>query len=253
VISTTVITYNRLEYTKKTIQSYLENTSVPHELIVVDNASEDGTQKYLKHLKKKDKAHKIILNKKNRFPGYATNQGWDAASPKTKFLHRSDNDLLYKPGWDKEAIQVFKDFPKAGQVGLINELYQLPPSQHDEYLKKKITKGKSTVLPPLSHLGNVGGPCLVPYKIFKKGVRWSDDQWRTGINEDYKFSKAMKDAGYEVYELVSKKVTHFGHGDIQKYYNYYFWTYWKRNALQWFSERLKLEQAGKIKNGQTID
>jgi len=46
-IGTSIVTFNRLPYTKQTIESYLKNTVIPHELIVVDNASEDGTQKYL--------------------------------------------------------------------------------------------------------------------------------------------------------------------------------------------------------------
>ncbi len=250
MISTTLICYNRLEYTRLTIESYLATISVPHELIVVDNASTDGTQKYLQKLVQQNKIHRLILNSKNMFPGHATNQGWDAS--KGEYLHRSDNDLLYKKGWDKEAMQAFKDFPKMGQLGLLNELYQIPPSQYEEHTKL-VKKGKTTLMYAPNPFKTIGGPCIVPREIFKK-VRWKDDdKWVGSNNEDHYFSMAIKELDYEMYELYSEKVIHLGYGDIKKYFDYYFETHGRRNAFNWFAYRLKLQRDGKIKNGKTTD
>ncbi len=45
-ISIIIITYNRLEELKETIQTIREEESEYHELVIVDNCSEDGTKEY---------------------------------------------------------------------------------------------------------------------------------------------------------------------------------------------------------------
>ncbi len=55
-IVTVVVTYNRLEWLKKNINALLSQTRHPDEIIVVDNASTDGTHEFLSnfpHLKSK--------------------------------------------------------------------------------------------------------------------------------------------------------------------------------------------------------
>jgi glycosyltransferase involved in cell wall biosynthesis len=252
MISTTLITFNRIEYTKKTITSYLKNTTVSHELIVVDNASTDGTQKYLKELLSQGKIQLLIINPTNLFPGQATNQGFSSASKKAEFLHRSDNDLIYKVGWDKEVIQAFNDVPKMGQLGLINELYQVPIKDKPPYEKSVIRIGKSVLLPPVNLLKTLGGPCVIRREIFDKGILYEKIAWKGPINEDSRYCKAVKSAGYEVYSLYHEKVLHLGYGDINKYFNYYFEVYNRREQLDWFSYRLFMEKNGRIKNGKTL-
>lgn len=255
IISTTLITFYRLDYTRRTIESYLNNTSVPYELIVVDNGSTDGTVKYLEELGKAKRIKAVIANSINKFPGFATNQGWSHSNPKAQYLHRSDNDLEYKKGWDKEVIQAFKDFPEMGQLGLINELYQLLPKDHATHLKRAIREGKSEVMPSPNSFGNVGGPCVIRADIFRKqNIRWNEDPWtRTGkLNEDYMYSTMIKNSGWKVYELLSDKVTHTGFGDTKKYYTYYFKTYRDRNLDDWFKYRLEMEKVGRIKKGKVI-
>lgn len=43
-----IVTYNRLDKLKKTLEAYDNQTMYPYELIVVDNFSTDGTKEYLK-------------------------------------------------------------------------------------------------------------------------------------------------------------------------------------------------------------
>ena len=55
-IAAVTITYNRLELTKKTVESFYDKTEVDYHLFI-DNGSTDGTQEYLS-----DKNH-IFLDK----------------------------------------------------------------------------------------------------------------------------------------------------------------------------------------------
>jgi 2-polyprenyl-3-methyl-5-hydroxy-6-metoxy-1,4-benzoquinol methylase len=73
--SIVIVTYNQLDYTHLCLDSLRLRTDEPYELIVVDNASTDGTVEYLRALPDV----RLILNPTNRgFPA-AVNQGIAAA------------------------------------------------------------------------------------------------------------------------------------------------------------------------------
>lgn len=69
--SIVILTHNQLEYTKLCLASIRSRTDEPYEIIVVDNASTDGTAEYLNEMD----GVRLIANAENRgFPG-AVNQG----------------------------------------------------------------------------------------------------------------------------------------------------------------------------------
>ena len=64
------VTFNRLEKLKKTLEAYSNSISKPDTLIVVDNASNDGTYLFLQEWKSKEEAfEKIVINLKENTGG----------------------------------------------------------------------------------------------------------------------------------------------------------------------------------------
>ena len=72
-ISTVVVSYKRPELLHDTLESYVNTVSVPYELVVVDNGSCPEAIEIANHF-----ADEVIELGENRFPGYATNVGWDS-------------------------------------------------------------------------------------------------------------------------------------------------------------------------------
>jgi GT2 family glycosyltransferase len=64
-VTIATITFNRLEHTKRLIESLLRHTHLPFELLVLDNASEDGTQAWLRDQSVRLPNLRIIENSKN--------------------------------------------------------------------------------------------------------------------------------------------------------------------------------------------
>ena len=60
LMSIVILNWNRLHYTKQTLECIIEKTTVPHELIFVDNGSVDGTREYLKDMENKTNAENFI-------------------------------------------------------------------------------------------------------------------------------------------------------------------------------------------------
>ena len=69
-IGVVIVTYNRLSKLKKTLECYLNQTKLPEYIIVVNNASKDGTKEYLEEWKKESSIiKKYVINVKENTGG----------------------------------------------------------------------------------------------------------------------------------------------------------------------------------------
>jgi glycosyltransferase involved in cell wall biosynthesis len=171
IIHTVFVTYNRLHLTRQAVESFLDTVSVPYSYIVVDNASEDGTQDWLAEQK-----HPALLLARNFYPGYATNRGWEAEHPKNAtHLHRADNDFAFLPGWCEHVEARFAEHRAVGQVGL------------------------RTAEQEAFAMFNVGGNNIIRRELWDQGLRYDERPWseyEPGFSEDSYFTPAVKALGY---------------------------------------------------------
>lgn len=103
-------TEERSEIFKKSLNSLIENTKYPHELIVVDNG---GSFEDTEHLLKMTHAGEItvhIRNSSNMSFGYARNQGLQMAQG--DYICIADNDIEYREGWLTKCIEALEMHPE---------------------------------------------------------------------------------------------------------------------------------------------
>lgn len=197
-----VITYNRLEYTKRTLKYLKDTLAVPAYILVVDNNSSDGTKTYLKQQVKGYFIDDIILNPDNYYPGKATNIGWYEGLkkyPEATHLMRLDNDMHLEQGWDILAEEYFNKIPELGQLGLDNDALNHPKA----ILREMEINGMSINPWP----GCVGGPNIIRRSIWDLGARYPELMWNDGrqspLQEDSQFSKIIKNMGYLVGHMTA--------------------------------------------------
>jgi len=120
-------TWNQLETTKECIGSLIASASMPLQLIVVDNASTDGTQEYLSSIKERENcAITLILNSENKGFVRGINQGLGIS--KAPYVCFANNDLIFTKGWIDEIILLFKNNSKIGVLNPnSNNLGVMPP------------------------------------------------------------------------------------------------------------------------------
>lgn len=193
-----LITYNRLDYTKRTLESFLDTVSVPYFLVVADNGSTDGTIEWLQSQHNKGNINHLILNEENLYPGEATNQAWDAGLfyyPEATHLMRLDNDMEFERGWCIRAQAYFDAFPKLWQLGLDWG----PPSGRQGVNDKYIKHSDGMKLD--SWPGNVGGTNIIKRIVFDSGIRYDSTPWHNdGVptpQEDCLLSIDIREAGYD--------------------------------------------------------
>lgn len=114
-IALIVPTYNRVEYTKRTLSRLLEDHTEEFDLYLWDNCSEDETPEYLSGLKD-PRIVEVVISKENVGQTGAMNYAWSKS--KAELVGKVDNDCLVTPGWTRTFAQAHKDVPQLGAIGL---------------------------------------------------------------------------------------------------------------------------------------
>jgi GT2 family glycosyltransferase len=108
------ITYNRLEYTRKSLASVLADPTEDFSLTIWDNASTDGTAEFLRDSVRDPRIIRLELSKRNVGQINAVNEIWSSSD--AELLGKLDNDCLLTPGWTHVLAKAHRDIPKLGIV-----------------------------------------------------------------------------------------------------------------------------------------
>lgn len=116
--SIVVLTYNNLEDTRICLESIFSKTESPeYEVIVVDNASTDGTREYLVQLASARENLRVQLNEHNE--GFARGNNIGAALAQGEYLVFLNNDTAVTKGWLTGLIRHLAD-QEIGMVGPVS-------------------------------------------------------------------------------------------------------------------------------------
>ena len=120
-VSFVVVSYNRREYVRSLLESVYKGDLVPHEIIVVDNASQDGT---VQMLARDFPTVRVIANRENYMGSHAVNQGIAAATGDFVYATADDNVV------DAQCLTALRDvmasLPDAGLVAPVMYFYDAP-------------------------------------------------------------------------------------------------------------------------------
>jgi GT2 family glycosyltransferase len=108
--------HNGLEFTRvalRTLQQTVELT--PHEVILINDASTDGTAEFLNELPPPCR----VIHQAQR-GGYAAGMNRGVALARGEILCLLNNDLVFTEGWLPPMLRAFDKFPDAGVVGNVH-------------------------------------------------------------------------------------------------------------------------------------
>ena len=203
--------FNGKKYTQKCLESVFA-TSYKHEfeVIVVDNASIDGSKTYLDGLKYKVM---VIRNEENLGFAKACNQG--AAAAKGEYLLFLNNDTIVTPGW-LDALAEELDADRS--VGIVGPklLYPDGTVQHagvvfDEkkwphHIYKK-ESGSAPYVNKKRHFQCITGACLMIRTKLFKAVRGFDEAYTNGL-EDLDLCLRVRESSFGVLYCPESVVYH---------------------------------------------
>lgn len=112
-LSIIIVSYNVRQYLLDCIASVLETCrDIDHEIIVVDNASSDGSAEAVKE---KYPGVKLIVNHENAGFAKANNQGYEISTG--DYILLLNPDTVIKPGAINEVLEFMRATPGAGLAG----------------------------------------------------------------------------------------------------------------------------------------
>ncbi len=206
--------YNNLEYTKQCITSLEASTDLKYEVVIVNNASTDGTGDYLQTLAANSTKYVIINNKENvGFPG-AVNQGLKASSG--DYLVVANNDLLFTKHWLARLLELLRSNPQYGisapmsnfvsgvqldkeaKYTTVEEMYSYAESQ------KQKEAGNFFVFPRVAFL------CVLFKRELLTTVGGLDERFAPGNFEDDDYCLRAQMAGYTTVVAKDVFIHHYG-------------------------------------------
>lgn len=211
-VSVIIINYNTKQMTSECIDSVIEKTNgIKYEIILVDNASTDGSKEFFEH----DKRVKYIYSTENKGFGAGNNLGVKHAMGKYIFLLNSDTLLK------NNAIKMLFDFSESQSSPCVCGAWLVdrknnPNCSHVSFPREKYTQFFLSIFAkkkdlPVDTLQNVdvvcGADMFLSKSIFNEENGFDEFFFLNGeeVELQYRFMKK----GYERFLVPGPKIIHF--------------------------------------------
>lgn len=210
-----ILCYNSLEETTRPcLESVIKNTPAgKYELIIVDNASSDGTPQYLKEFARLHPNVQIQLNDINK--GYAGGNNDGIVLANGEYIILLNNDTLVPTGWLDKLLFLFQNHPKIGLIGPVTnsagneqriELDRLNEKNYEvisgEYIKRQAGVWFETE--------KLGFFCVAIRRSVVEKIGQLDEKFGIGMFEDDDFCIRAKKAGFALAVVEDCFVFHKG-------------------------------------------
>jgi GT2 family glycosyltransferase len=211
-VSIVIPVYGKLDLTRQCLDAIDATCAgVPHEVIVVDNASPDGTADFLRAAEAEGRL-RAILNEENLGFGKACNAG--AAIARGDHVLLLNNDTIPHPGW-LEALLAGLDDPTVGLVGA-RLLYadgtiqhagvNFTPSLMTQHVHRGVAADDPAVLEARDYPA-VTGACMLLSKRLWDDIGGLDEGYRHYV-EDVDLCMHVWERGLRVRYVPESVVTH---------------------------------------------
>lgn len=196
-VSIVIPLYNQLKYTKLCLESLRSTLTVLPEIILVDNASTDGTADYLRTLSN----IKVISNAENLGFAGGCNAGIRAASG--EWVVVLNNDVIVAPGWldgmlnaaNRWNLQIVTPAIREGEFN-----YDISAYAHE------LTGRMQRVI----RRGRANGICFMVHRSVFDTIGLLDEKFLIGQYEDKDFFLRAARAGFALGTVGSAFLHHFG-------------------------------------------
>jgi len=214
-LSIVIPCFNGVEYTAMCLASIARHTDESHEVIIVDNASTDGTAAHFAATHDGEGA--LISNGRNLGFGVACNQGLAVARGRRVMV--LNNDTIVTPGWFTAMNAALERdpalgvaVPRSNHVGGRQLLDAPGYAQAPSPALDAFAADRNSRLAGTGHgASRVTGLCMTFRREVLDRVGGFDPIFRVGNFEDDDYSLRARLAGYTLWICDDSYVHHFGH------------------------------------------
>ena len=201
-ISVVVLTYNNLLFTQACLNSLEANTNYRNwELVLVDNASTDGTPGFLAEYAANNSHVKLVQNDENLGFAAGNNRGLEVADG--EILVILNNDTYVTPGWMLDLTRHLRKDSNLGLIGPVtnnigNEAkvdIQYKDMQEMQNAARAHTlshSGQELLLPTIAFF------CVAMPRIVYEKVGDLDERFGLGFFEDDDYCQRVRKEGFRI-------------------------------------------------------
>ena len=213
-ISLYIPAYNAEKTIEKSIESILQQTLIPKEIIVINDCSSDKTLNLLKNFNQ----IKIINNNKNY--GLAKSRNIALKHSKDDFLASIDSDVVCEKNWLETLFNTMKEKDVDFIGGKLIDKYIEEPANHWRSYYLKQNWGNEQINNPQFIFG--ANSLLNKKKIRNLDIKYNE-RFRTN-GEDVNFSNILKSKNCNLYYEPNALCYHYQFDDVISLSNRY-WRY----------------------------
>lgn len=265
-LSIIIVNWNVKPLLERCLASIFRQTqNLDYEIIVVDNASEDGSQEFLRQMAKIKNNLKIILNKDNLGFAKANNQAVQKSSGEFILFLNPDTEILEQA--IAKAVRFMRENGDCGIVGcqMIDVDGRIQPSVRNfptflsqlliflklHYLFPYLPVLKNYFLYNFNYykrqeVDQVMGAFLMTKRKILETVGDFDEHFFLWF-EEVDFCERAKRAGWKIIYDPSVKIRHFGHQSFRQALPYKKQKIYDQSAIHYFSKHRPIWQVKFLK------
>jgi len=224
-ISIIIPIYNGIQYTRQCLKHLIESTpqTISYEIIIVDNASQDGSREVLEDLQKSIPFLRYIRNSENLGFAKACNIGIKQSN--SSYILLLNNDTIPTPRW---LETLYETMQSNNRIGVSGSLLLFPETEWIQHAGIEIGtyKDEQNVIPvfPIHtfqychrsalqttlpyEVPAVTGACMMIRRSVITAIGKLDEEFVNGC-EDVDLCFRVKKAGFEVKLVPSSIVFHY--------------------------------------------
>ena len=183
-----LLSLNTKNETRDAVESIFQHTDFPHELIVVDNGSTDGSVEMLKNFNARGMIKELLLADRNL--GYAGGNNSGLKLAHGEYIVFVNSDVIVSPRWLGRLLRHFGD-PSVGAVGPVSQGVGSPAfPQRVRFQNQKARQ--------LLELRRISGFCLATTRRCIDIVGTWDEAFFPGNFDDDDMSIRMRRSGLKL-------------------------------------------------------